>query len=60
MSRSVVCGVDWSEESIAAVSVASELSRRLGATLVLAHVAGWAFLVTVIGIAGAFVTGRRH
>ena len=38
MSRSMVCGVDWSEESIAAASVASELSRRLRATLVLAHV----------------------
>ena len=38
MSPSVVCGVDWSEESIAAAIVAAELSRRLSATLVLAHV----------------------
>lgn len=38
MSRSVVCGIDWSEESGAAVNVAAGLSRRLGATLVLAHV----------------------
>lgn len=38
MSRSVVCGVDWSEESIAAAIVAAELSRRLSATLVLANV----------------------
>jgi nucleotide-binding universal stress UspA family protein len=38
MSRSVVCGVDWSEESIAAATVAAEITRRLRATLVLAHV----------------------
>jgi nucleotide-binding universal stress UspA family protein len=37
MSRSVVCGVDWSDESISAVNVAARLSRRLDATLVLAH-----------------------
>ena len=34
----MVCGVDWSEESIAAAIVAAELSRRLSATLVLGHV----------------------
>jgi nucleotide-binding universal stress UspA family protein len=34
----VVCGVDWSDESMAAVNVAAGLSKRLGATLVLAHV----------------------
>jgi nucleotide-binding universal stress UspA family protein len=34
----VVCGVDWSEDSNAAVTVAAKLSRQLGAPLVLAHV----------------------
>ena len=38
MSSSVVCGVDWSEDSSAALNVAVELSRRLRAQLVLAHV----------------------
>jgi nucleotide-binding universal stress UspA family protein len=38
MPRSVVCGVDWSDESIAAAEVAATLSKRLDATLVLAHV----------------------
>ena len=38
MSRPVVCGVDWSEESIAAARVAAGLSGRLRASLVLAHV----------------------
>ena len=37
MSPSVVCGVDWSDESISAVNVAARLCRHLEATLVLAH-----------------------
>lgn len=38
MPRPVVCGVDWSHESIAAAEVAAALSKRLDAALVLAHV----------------------
>jgi nucleotide-binding universal stress UspA family protein len=38
MFQAVVCGVDWSDESMAAVGVAAGLSKRLGAALVLAHV----------------------
>ena len=36
--RSVVCGVDASAQSAAAVAVAARLAGRLGARLVLAHV----------------------
>jgi nucleotide-binding universal stress UspA family protein len=38
MFQAVVCGVDWSDESMSAMEVAAGLSKRLGATLVLAHV----------------------
>src|SRR5688572_20969530 len=37
MSGPVICGVDWSDESIAAVGVAARLCERLGATLLVAH-----------------------
>ena len=39
MSSSIVCGVDGSADSQAALSVATRLAKRLGARLVLAHVA---------------------
>ena len=39
MSSSIVCGVDGSADSQAALSVATPLAKRLGARLVLAHVA---------------------
>jgi nucleotide-binding universal stress UspA family protein len=39
MSGSIVCGVDGSADSRAALTVAAELANRLGTRLVLAHVA---------------------
>lgn len=39
MSTSIVCGVDGSSDSNAAVVVAARMAERLGARLVLAHVA---------------------
>ena len=39
MSRSIVCGVDGSADSQAAVTFAAELASRLGTRLVLANVA---------------------
>lgn len=38
MSRFLVCGVDGSDESIAAVAVARTLAERLGSRLLVAHV----------------------
>jgi nucleotide-binding universal stress UspA family protein len=38
MAGSIVCGVDGSPDSQAALKVASEFAERLGSTLVLAHV----------------------
>jgi nucleotide-binding universal stress UspA family protein len=38
MSRAIVCGVDGSPDSRAALEVAAKLSKRLGSRLVLAHV----------------------
>ncbi len=39
MTGAVVCGVDWRDDSHVAVDVAKWLSDRLGARLVLVHVA---------------------
>ena len=39
MGGSIVCGVDGSPDSQAALDVAAQLADRLGSTLVLAHVA---------------------
>ena len=39
MSRSIVCGVDGSPDSNAAVIVAARMAEQLGARLILAHVA---------------------
>jgi nucleotide-binding universal stress UspA family protein len=42
MNGAVVCGIDGSAESSAALEVASGLARRLGSRLVLAHVVPFA------------------
>jgi universal stress protein A len=39
MGGTILCGVDWREDSLRAVRVARHLSDRLGARLVLAHAA---------------------
>jgi nucleotide-binding universal stress UspA family protein len=39
MSRAIVCGLDGSPDSRAALEVAADLSKRLGSRLVLAHIA---------------------
>ena len=39
MGRSIICGVDGSPDSQAALEVAAQLADRLGSTLILAHVA---------------------
>ena len=44
MGGSIVCGVDGSPDSQAAVKVAAQLAARLGSTLVLAHVAEPAYV----------------
>ena len=42
MEKSIVCGVDGSDDSKAALGVAADLADRLGARLVLANVAEYA------------------
>lgn len=44
MSRSIVCGVDGSPDSQAALTVAAQFADRLGSTLILAHVAEPAYV----------------
>jgi nucleotide-binding universal stress UspA family protein len=44
MSASIVCGVDGSPDSQAALEVAARLSARLGLRLVIAHVAEPAYI----------------
>lgn len=39
MGGSIVCGIDGSADSQAAVKVAAQFADRLGSTLILAHVA---------------------
>jgi universal stress protein E len=60
MGTSIVCGVDGSRDSDAALAVAAGLAERLGARLVLAHVADRVLTpyaqtapLTGIGIAGS-------
>jgi nucleotide-binding universal stress UspA family protein len=38
MSRSIICGLDGSHDSRAALAVAADLAKRLGSRLILAHV----------------------
>jgi nucleotide-binding universal stress UspA family protein len=52
MSGMVLCGVNWHEESRLAVRAARELSHRLGARLVLAHVAPTPVMPGVSVVAG--------
>ena len=44
MAGSIVCGVDGSPDSEAALKVAARLAKRLGSTLILAHVADPAYV----------------
>jgi nucleotide-binding universal stress UspA family protein len=56
MSKSIVCGVDGSADSQAALAVATQLAKRLGTRLVLAHVAELAHIpyaaAAPFGVAG--------
>ena len=55
MSGTIVCGIDGSQDSWAALEVASRLAKRLGSRLVLAHVARVAHIpyAAAFPIAGA-------
>jgi nucleotide-binding universal stress UspA family protein len=53
---SIVCGVDGSADSQAAVRVAARLAKRLGLKLVLVHVADFA-LVPYAGVGGIAAGG---
>lgn len=55
-TRTIVCGVDFGEESSRALTVAAGLAARLGARLVLAHVAR---PTTLPGVSAAPGAGER-
>jgi nucleotide-binding universal stress UspA family protein len=64
MGRSIVCGVDGSPDSQAAVKVAAEFAGRLGSTLILAHVAEPAYVAYAAaypfgGTAGPMATAEE-
>ncbi len=44
MGKSIICGVDGSADSHAALKVGAQLAERLGSTLILAHVAEPAYV----------------
>jgi nucleotide-binding universal stress UspA family protein len=44
MGRSIICGVDGSPDSQAALQVAAQFADRLGSTLILAHIAEAAYV----------------
>jgi nucleotide-binding universal stress UspA family protein len=52
MAATVLCGVDWRDESRIAVRVAGQLSERLGSRLVLVHVAPTPIMPTVSVVPG--------
>jgi nucleotide-binding universal stress UspA family protein len=60
MGRSIVCGVDGSADSRAVLGVAASLAERLGARLVLAHVAELSLVpyVAVSGMGAAGIASR--
>jgi nucleotide-binding universal stress UspA family protein len=60
MTGTVICGVDWRGESRSAVHVAGRLSERLGARLVLVHVAPTPTAPTVSLVPGGQATLAFH
>ena len=52
MTGTILCGVDWRDDSHVAVHVASWLSDRLGARLVLVHIAPTPMATTVSVVPG--------
>jgi nucleotide-binding universal stress UspA family protein len=58
MSASIVCGVDGSADSHAALEVAARLSTRLGLKLVIAHVGEPAFIPYASAAPFGGMTGR--
>jgi nucleotide-binding universal stress UspA family protein len=58
MDTSIICGVDGSADSAAAVKAAAGMAERLGATLVLAHVVDYAHALSAVGPMGGGATSR--
>jgi nucleotide-binding universal stress UspA family protein len=56
MTGTVVCGVGWRHDSVVAVQFARELSVRLGARLILTHVAPTPIVPTVSVVPGGQAT----